>query len=106
LGGDYAPQHLRATLSMASFTGARLGGCVGGLIVSLLLGRGFGWPVIFILGGVFPLILLPILALRLPESPRFLARKSNLSVRQAALLARLWYRSGANRSIVVRPRPR
>jgi MFS transporter, AAHS family, 4-hydroxybenzoate transporter len=91
---------------MASFTGARLGGCVGGLIVSLLLGRGFGWPVIFILGGVFPLILLPILALRLPESPRFLARKSNLSVRQAALLARLWYRSGANRSIVVRPRPR
>jgi MFS family permease len=59
---------------MASFTGAPLGGFVGGLIVSLLLGRGFDWPVIFILGGAFPLILLPILALWLPESPRFLAR--------------------------------
>jgi MFS transporter, AAHS family, 4-hydroxybenzoate transporter len=89
LGGDYAPQRLRATLIMASFTGAPLGGFVGGLIVSLLLGRGFGWPVIFILGGAFPFILLPILALWLPESPRFLARKSNLSMRQAALLERL-----------------
>jgi MFS family permease len=66
---------------MASFTGAPLGGFVGGLIVSLLLGRGFDWPVIFIRGGALPLILLPILALWLPESPRFLARKSN-STRQ------------------------
>jgi MFS transporter, AAHS family, 4-hydroxybenzoate transporter len=89
LGGDYAPRRLRATLIMASFTGAPFGGFVGGLIVSLLLGEGFGWPVIFILGGVFPLLLLPVLALSLPESPRFLARKPHLSVRQAALLERL-----------------
>jgi MFS family permease len=36
-------------------------------MVSLLLGHGFGWPVIFILGGAFPLVLVPILALWLPE---------------------------------------
>ncbi len=89
LAGDYAPRRLRATLIMASFTGAPLGGFVGGLIVSLLLGSGSGWPVIFILGGAFPLVLLPILVLWLPESPRFLARKASLSVRQAALLDRL-----------------
>jgi AAHS family 4-hydroxybenzoate transporter-like MFS transporter len=89
LTGDYAPRRLRATLIMASFTGAPLGGVVGGLIVSLLLGQGFGWPVIFVLGGVFPLVLVPILALWLPESPRFLAHQANLSVRQAALLERL-----------------
>jgi AAHS family 4-hydroxybenzoate transporter-like MFS transporter len=89
LGGDYAPRRLRATIIMASFAGVPLGGFVGGLTVSLLLGRGFDWPVIFILGGALPLILLPILALWLPESPRFLARKSNLSARQAALLNRL-----------------
>jgi MFS family permease len=47
--------------------GAPLGGVVGGLMVSLLLGHGFGWPVIFILGGAFPLVLVPILALWLPE---------------------------------------
>ena len=88
LAGDYAPHRLRATMIMATFTGAPLGGFVGGQIVALLLPH-FGWPVIFILGGVFPLVLVPVLALWLPESPRFLARKANLSPRQAALLERL-----------------
>jgi AAHS family 4-hydroxybenzoate transporter-like MFS transporter len=89
LAGDYAPQRLRATLIMASFTGAPLGGVVGGLLVSLLLAQGFGWPVIFVLGGAFPLFLLPVLAMWLPESPRFLTQKAKLSPRQAALLERL-----------------
>src|SRR5580704_11173198 len=71
LAGDYAPRRLRATLIMASFTGAPLGGFVGGQIVALLLPH-FGWPFIFILGGVFPLALVLALALWLPESPRFL----------------------------------
>jgi AAHS family 4-hydroxybenzoate transporter-like MFS transporter len=86
LAGDYAPRRLRTTLIMTSFTGAPLGGFVGSLTISLLLGSGFGWPVIFVLGGVGPLLLLPILAFWLPESPRFLAQKANLSPRQAALL--------------------
>jgi hypothetical protein len=38
--------------------------------VALLLGQGFGWPIIFIIGGVFPLLLLLITALWLPESAR------------------------------------
>ena len=88
LTGDYAPQRRRAMMIMASFTGAPLGGFVGGQIVALLLPH-FGWPVIFVLGGVFPLVLVPILALWLPESPRFLAAKQNLSPRHAALLRRL-----------------
>ncbi|HKM70557.1 MAG TPA: MFS transporter [Stellaceae bacterium] len=88
LTGDYTPQRLRATLIMVQFTGAPLGGFVGGLAVSALLAH-FGWEVIFVIGGVFPLALLPVIALWLPESPRFLTRKSNLSPRQHALLARL-----------------
>jgi MFS transporter, AAHS family, 4-hydroxybenzoate transporter len=88
LTGDYAPRRRRATMIMASFTGAPLGGFVGGLAVSLLLAH-FGWPVIFVIGGVFPLALLLVMALWLPESPRFLASKPNLSARQRELLARL-----------------
>jgi AAHS family 4-hydroxybenzoate transporter-like MFS transporter len=88
LSGDYAPHRLRATMIMATFTGAPLGGFVGGQIVALLLAH-YEWPVIFILGGVFPLILVAALALWLPESPRFLARKQNLSPGHAALLRRL-----------------
>ena len=88
LTGDYAPHRRRALMIMASFTGAPIGGVLGGQIVALLLPH-FGWPVIFVLGGVFPLILVPILAVWLPESPRFLAAKQNLSVREAAVLQRL-----------------
>jgi MFS transporter, AAHS family, 4-hydroxybenzoate transporter len=44
---------------------------------------------IFVLGGIFPLALLPILVLWLPESPRFLAAERNRSARSAALLRRL-----------------
>jgi MFS transporter, AAHS family, 4-hydroxybenzoate transporter len=88
LAGDYAPHRLRATMIMATFTGAPIGGFVGGQIVALLLPH-FGWPVIFVLGGVFPLLLVPVLVLWLPESPRFLARRANLSPHQAALLERL-----------------
>jgi AAHS family 4-hydroxybenzoate transporter-like MFS transporter len=88
LTGDYAPQRRRAMLIMASFTGAPIGGFVGGQIVAALLPH-FGWPVIFVIGGVFPLVLVPVLAMLLPESPRFLATKQNLSPHQAALLRRL-----------------
>jgi MFS transporter, AAHS family, 4-hydroxybenzoate transporter len=88
LAGDYAPHRLRATMIMATFTGAPVGGFVGGQIISVLLPH-FGWPVIFILGGMFPLVLVAVLALWLPESPRFLARKARLSPREAALLDRL-----------------
>src|ERR1019366_9309715 len=42
-----------------------------------------------IIGGVFPLALVLALALWLPESPRFLAARGNLSPRHAALLRRL-----------------
>ena len=88
LAGDYTPHRLRATMIMATFTGAPLGGFLGGQIVALLLGK-FGWPMIFVLGGVFPLLLVVVLALWLPESPRFLAARLNLSPRDAALLRRL-----------------
>ena len=74
LTGDYTPHRLRATMIMATFTGAPLGGFLGGQIVALLLAE-WGWRMIFVLGGIFPLALLPVLVLWLPESPRFLAAR-------------------------------
>jgi AAHS family 4-hydroxybenzoate transporter-like MFS transporter len=88
LTGDYSPHRLRATLIMATFTGAPLGGFLGGQIVALLLTK-FGWPMIFILGGIFPLALVLALLLWLPESPRFLAARQTLSPHDVALLRRL-----------------
>ena len=95
LMGDYTPARLRATMIMVTFTGAPLGGFLGGQLVALLLHLGYDWPIIFVVGGIFPLVLLVITLLWLPESPRFLARSGNLSARQKALLQRLDIAPGA-----------
>jgi AAHS family 4-hydroxybenzoate transporter-like MFS transporter len=89
LTGDYAPERRRALMIMASFTGAPLGGFLGGQIVSLWLLPSFGWQSIFVAGGVFPLALVFVILFWLPESPRFLLTRGKLSVRDRALLGRL-----------------
>jgi AAHS family 4-hydroxybenzoate transporter-like MFS transporter len=93
LTGDYAPHRLRATMIMATFTGAPIGGFLCGQLAGFLLPR-FGWPSVFLVGGGVPLLMVPALALWLPESPRFLAAKGQLSPREAALLRRLDIRPG------------
>ena len=70
LTGDYAPHRLRATMIMATFTGAPFGGFVCGQLAGFLLPR-YGWPSIFLVGGVVPLLMVPVLALWLPESADF-----------------------------------
>ncbi len=89
LTGDYAPARRRALMIMASFTGAPVGGFLGGQLVALWLLPGFGWPSIFIAGGLFPLILVLAIGLWLPESPRFLLARDWLSTRDRTLLQQL-----------------
>lgn len=89
LTGDYTAQRYRALMIMLTFTGAPFGGFIGGLAVSYLLSIGFAWPIIYIIGGVFPIILIAISALWLPESPRLLAARENLAPRHHTLLRSL-----------------
>jgi AAHS family 4-hydroxybenzoate transporter-like MFS transporter len=51
-----------------------IGAATAGFIAPALAER-FGWSGIFLLGGAIPLIILPLLFLVLPESPRFLVLK-------------------------------
>ncbi len=88
LTGDYAPHRRRALMIMASFTGAPVGGFLCGQLAGVLLPT-LGWPSIFVIGGIVPLLIVVGLILWLPESPRFLAAKSNPSPREVALLQRL-----------------
>ena len=88
LTGDYAPHRRRALMIMASFTGAPIGGFLCGQLAGVLLPT-LGWPSIFVIGGIVPLLIVVALILWLPESPRFLAAKSNPSPREMALLQRL-----------------
>jgi AAHS family 4-hydroxybenzoate transporter-like MFS transporter len=88
LTSDYAPERLRAPVIMVIFTGNPMGGFLGGQIVAQLLPV-FGWPVIFWIGGLLPLALIPVMLLWLPESPRILLARGRITARTARLLQRL-----------------
>lgn len=72
---EYAPPRLRNLCVAITLTGIPLGGIVGGLLASWLLPR-YGWPAVYIAGGLAPLATLPLLWRRLPESVEFLALRA------------------------------
>jgi AAHS family 4-hydroxybenzoate transporter-like MFS transporter len=88
LSSDYVPERLRAPIIMVVFTGNPLGGFLGGQLVAQLLPH-FGWPVIFVIGGVLPLALIPVMWFWLPESPRFLLARGRMTTQTERLLQTL-----------------
>ena len=67
LASDFAPRTTQGRFVILTSTGVPIGLAVGGLLASRLVGL-FGWPAIFCVGGVLPLAIVPLLALRLPAS--------------------------------------
>jgi AAHS family 4-hydroxybenzoate transporter-like MFS transporter len=88
LTAEYAPRRIRATVVAIMFLGFPLGAGAPGWIGPALI-PSFGWQGMFILGGVLPLILLPIAVFVLPESIRFLVNRGDRPNSVAALLNRL-----------------
>ena len=82
---EFNPRRRRATMVMIMFCGFSVGAALGGLLAAALIPH-FGWRSVFVVGGVAPLLLVPILALRLPESVRFLALTGRADEEVAGLL--------------------
>ena len=90
---EFNPHRRRATMVMIMFCGFSLGAALGGLLAAALIPQ-FGWRSVFVVGGAAPLLLVPILALRLPESVRFLALTGGANARVAQLLASINPKAG------------
>ena len=86
LTSEFSPHRRRATMVMVMFCGFSVGAALGGFLAAGLIPH-FGWRSVFVAGGVAPLLLVPILALKLPESVRFLALTGHANARVAQLLA-------------------
>ena len=69
---DLAPPKKQGGLVMATMCGVQVGNVLAGVAASRLIAH-WGWPSVFILGGLMPLLILPAMALWLPET--FTARK-------------------------------
>jgi len=82
---EFNPRRRRATMVMVMFCGFSVGAALGGFLAAALIPH-FGWRSVFVVGGVVPLLLAPILVLRLPESVRFLVLTGREPARVAELL--------------------
>src|SRR5215470_14956928 len=85
---EYNPHRRRATMVMIMFCGFSVGAALGGFLAAGLIPR-FGWRSVFIVGGVAPLLMVPVLVWWLPESARFLAIAGKAPERVAELLKRI-----------------
>jgi MFS transporter, AAHS family, 4-hydroxybenzoate transporter len=71
---DYSQVRVRATRVGIMFIGYTIGSALGGVIAAHLI-PAYGWPSVFVLGGVLPLLLAVGTGIALPESARFLMLK-------------------------------
>ena len=85
LTSEFNPRRRRATMVMIMFCGFSVGAALGGFLAAALIPK-FGWRAVFLVGGAAPLLLAPVLALRLPESVRFLVLTGRAHQRVVELL--------------------
>jgi MFS transporter, AAHS family, 4-hydroxybenzoate transporter len=78
LAVEYTPMKRKLTVVVVISAAVSAGGFVGGGIVNFLIPR-FGWPSVFLLGGIIPLLLLPFIVKTLPESLAFLESRHRLA---------------------------
>jgi AAHS family 4-hydroxybenzoate transporter-like MFS transporter len=83
LNSELAPRRWRATLIVLMFTGVTAGSGTPGAIQAWLIPQ-YGWPIMFWIGGIVPLVITAFIFFRLPESVKFLALRPH---RRAELLA-------------------
>ncbi|KWH33567.1 4-hydroxybenzoate transporter [Burkholderia cepacia] len=88
LTSEYCPARRRSLLVTTMFCGFTIGSALGGLAAAALIEH-HGWRAVLVVGGAAPLLLLPVLAWRLPESVRYLVNRHAPSARIAAMLGRI-----------------
>jgi AAHS family 4-hydroxybenzoate transporter-like MFS transporter len=104
LSSEYSPVRRRmimVTLSWSGFTaGLALGGILAGQIIPA-----FGWRGVLMLGGIAPLLLLPLLAWQMPESVRFMTSSPKHADKLRKVVERITGKSWAGVTIVDDERP-
>jgi AAHS family 4-hydroxybenzoate transporter-like MFS transporter len=88
LTSEYCPVKRRATLVTTMYCGFTIGSSLGGLASASLV-EAYGWRSAFLVGGLLPLLLAPLLLWRLPESVRYLVLNGKQPSRIVATLRQI-----------------
>lgn len=86
--GEYSPKRLRATFVLIIYCGFSLGFVLAGFMAAKLLPT-LGWPSLFYLGGILPVVFAILMALFMPESLDHLVLRRGDMERVGAILRRI-----------------
>ena len=88
LTSEFCPEARRSFLVTLMFCGFTLGSALGGVVASQIVAD-YGWRSVLVVGGLLPLLLMPVLWWALPESVRYLVMKGGQDQRIAIALHRI-----------------
>ena len=88
LSSEYAPVRRRALFVTLAYCGFSLGAAAGGFVAAWMI-PAFGWRSVILLGGVLPLLLLPFMLWRMPESLAVLVAKHAPQAKIRAIVNRI-----------------
>jgi MFS transporter, AAHS family, 4-hydroxybenzoate transporter len=88
LAAEYAPRRLKLTFGLVVNIGIVIGAGLPGPVAAWLVPT-HGWPVLFVIGGVTPIVLAVALWPLLPESIKFLSLRPDRRADLAAIVSKL-----------------
>ena len=88
LNAEFAPRRLRATMLVVMSMGISLGGAIPGIVGATLMPT-YGWPVIFLVGGIAPLVVGLCLIFAIPDSIKFMVLRGGREEAVARLARKL-----------------
>lgn len=104
LVSEYAPEKKRSFIITVIFCGFTFGAASGGFAASWMIPH-LGWHSLMALGGILPLLFVPVLLWKLPESVRFLVARRAEQRRIRDIMAKLFPDSIAPDSEFIIPPP-
>jgi AAHS family 4-hydroxybenzoate transporter-like MFS transporter len=71
INAESAPRHLRATLAIIAVGCVPIGGAIPGFVTATLVPQ-YGWPILFQIGGIVPLVIAIAALFGMPESIKYM----------------------------------
>jgi len=102
INAESAPRNLRATLAIIAAGCVPMGGAFAGFVSAALVPQ-YGWPILFYIGGIVPVVLALAAIMGLPESIKYMALHQSQRQRLEQIIAaiRPGYNVVANARFVI-----
>ncbi len=88
VNAESAPRHLRATLAIIAVGCVPIGGAIPGFVTATLVPT-YGWPILFQIGGIVPIVIGIAGLFGLPESIKYMAIRESQRDKMEALIAEI-----------------